>query len=197
MNALALLAVVISALALVGWITGPTLLTTWIANAIAMKAPTAISTFLQGVSSLLAGRRTITARRVSIILSVIVLGIAHGSLMLRFSKMVIDEGIVQSSLDDLFQVPSVATASALMLLSLAILLYQFRSSRIWPILVSQFAALTIGTSAIAGWLLELPPLYGYTSEYTGGVALPTGICLAALALHGIAIVSRETSPAKA
>lgn len=189
---LAVVAIVISVLVLLGWAVGWPLLTTWIANAVAMKVPTAIATMTQGVGSLLAGERSYTARRAAMVLSVITIAISHGSLMLRFSAMMIDGKLYdQHSVDSMFQVPSVATAASLMLLSISMLLYQFKARTAWPIMLSQFVALTIGTSAVAGQLLDLPQLYGYLSDYSGGVALPTGVCVALLALHGISVVARD------
>lgn len=194
MNYLALAAVIVAVLALLGWAVGPSIFTTWITHGIAMKAPTALATAAQGLASIYAGHRTTTARRASIVLSVVTLTIAHGSLMLRFAAMLRDDALMApATLDRLFQVPSVGASIALMLLAISILLYQFRARFVWPIYLSQLTALTIGTASIAGWALDLPTLYGYVSEYSGGVALPTAVCLACLALHGIAVTARRGS----
>lgn len=189
---LAAIVVVISVVALLGWVVGWPLIATWVTNGVSMKAPTAIATLWQAISSILTGQRTITARRASLVLSVMTLTLAHGSLMFRFAAMMIDgENYNLQTVDTMFHVPSVATAAALMLLALSILLYQFEARKTWAILLSQFVALTIGTSAVVGWCLGLPEMYGYVSDYSGGVALPTGVCIALLGLHGIAVTSRE------
>jgi PAS domain S-box-containing protein len=174
-------------LALCGWITGVTLLTTVVPGQPSMVPNTAVALVLTGTAAALrfkqdAGR---VEKVLSSLMALIVLIIGVGTLAEHafHVDLQIDELLLRSNVGPYPGRPAPPTAAALSLLGFALLLIDFRPNAgarpsEWLILSAALIALV----SLTGFLLGASPLYRLTHAPVIGVALPTAVGLLLISL---------------